>query len=87
MKLSEFAMGASFRCGDGLWRVTDIGKRVIVAMRIDRVFETVKPNRRRILNQAEAEAEGWFKGPPYALAEEVFDENDMEGCSPGEERP
>jgi len=28
----------------------------------------------------------WFNGPPYAVAESVFDENDMEGCSLTEER-
>jgi len=25
--------------------------------------------------------ESWFEGPPYALAEEVFDEHAMEGCT------
>jgi len=24
----------------------------------------------------------WLEGPPYALAEDVFDENDIGGCSP-----
>jgi hypothetical protein len=24
--------------------------------------------------------ESWMKGPPYALAEHVFDEDDMKGC-------
>jgi hypothetical protein len=23
----------------------------------------------------------WYSGPPFAVAEIVFDENDMEGCS------
>jgi hypothetical protein len=23
----------------------------------------------------------WYNGPPYALSETVFDENDMTGCS------
>ena len=22
----------------------------------------------------------WYRGPPYAVAESVFDENDFEGC-------
>jgi hypothetical protein len=28
----------------------------------------------------------WYDGPPYAVAESVFDEDDLEGCtlSPGE---
>jgi len=24
----------------------------------------------------------WYNGPPYAVAEMVFDENDLEGCEP-----
>jgi hypothetical protein len=39
------------------------------------------PSAHRILTQARAEAEGWFNGPPYALAKVVFDENDSEECS------
>lgn len=31
---------------------------------------------------AEAEADGWFSGPPYAIAESVFDEDDMKACVP-----
>jgi hypothetical protein len=40
------------------------------------------PKHGRTLDRAEAEAEGWFGGPPYAVAERVFDEYDIEGCSP-----
>ncbi len=35
----------------------------------------------RTLNGAEAEQEGWFNGPPYAVAEHLFDEYDLEGCT------
>ncbi len=35
----------------------------------------------RSLSGAEAEAQGWFAGPPYAVAETVFDEDDLEACS------
>jgi hypothetical protein len=112
MKHSEFKIGESFRTGAGLWRVTDIGTRVVVAIRIDRTGVVSIPRRGapiaakvvavkgdqvevelmprepdRILNEAEAEAEGWFKGPPYAVAECVFDEYDQRGCSiPGDEQ-
>ena len=37
----------------------------------------------RELHGRGAEAEGWFRGPPYAVVESVFDENDIEGCAPG----
>jgi hypothetical protein len=84
MRHAEFKIGGTFRCGGGrLWRCTDIGTRTIVAIRIDRVEVGGSPALRRTLSGVEAEAEGWFRGPPYAVAESVFDENDIEGCSPG----
>lgn len=82
MEHKEFAIGGSFRCGGSLWRCTDVGTRVIVAIRVDRVdVDGSAPELRRTLGRQEAEAEGWFNGPPYAVAESVFDEYDMEGCS------
>jgi hypothetical protein len=82
MQRTEFVIGAAFWCGGNLWRCTDIGTRVIVAIRLNRVdVGSTAPEHRRTLNQAEAEAEGWFNGPPYAVLESVFDENDIAGCS------
>jgi hypothetical protein len=37
MKHGEFKIGMEFRIGGGLWRVTDIGTRTVIAIRIDRV--------------------------------------------------
>lgn len=37
MRLAEFEIGQTFRCGDHLWRCTDIGSRVVVAIRLDAV--------------------------------------------------
>ena len=45
------------------------------------MWEAPHLSSRLTLNRAEAEAKGWFNGPPYAVAESVFDENDMQGCS------
>lgn len=82
MKHSEFKIGETFWCSGRQWRCTDIGTRTIVAIRIDRVdVESTNPELRRTLNQAEAKAEGWFNGPPYAVAESVFDEHFIEVCS------
>ena len=81
MKHSEFKIGSIFYCGGRTWRCTDIGTRTIVAIRIDRVeIGSDDPRHRRTISGREAEAEGWFNGPPYAVAEHVFDENDLEGC-------
>jgi hypothetical protein len=66
-----------------MWRCTDIGTRTIIAIRIDSVeVGSNSPELSRTLSQSEAEAEGWFHGPPYVVLESVFDENDLEGCSP-----
>lgn len=83
MKHSDFTIGGAFRFGEREWRCTDIGSRTIIAIHIDCVrVGSDKPELRRTLDRAAAEAEGWFNGPPYAIAEHVFDEHDIEGCSP-----
>lgn len=63
MKKSDFQIGTEFYTGAGKWRCTDVGTRVIVAIRID-----------------DQEAHN-LVGPPYSVAESVFDEYDMGGCS------
>ena len=82
MRHADFRIGAEFRCGGRLWRCTDIGTRTIVAIRIDRVEVGGSPPLRPTLSEAEAEADVWFTGPPYAGAESAFDEDDIEGCAP-----
>lgn len=83
MQHSDFKIGQEFWCSGRQWRCTDIGTRTIVALRLDRIEAASNdPKHRRTLDRAEAEAEGWFNGPPYAVAESVFDEDDIEGCSP-----
>ena len=79
---SSLTIGDTFWCGDRQWRCTDIGTRTLTAIRIDVVeVGSNDPALRRSLTRAEAEAEGCFNGPPYAVAEVVFDEYDQEGCS------
>lgn len=82
MQHSDFRTGETFWSGGRQWRCTDIGTRTIVAIRIDQVeVGSPNPELRRTLRRAEAEADGWFNGPPYAVAEFVFDEDDMPVCS------
>ena len=59
----EFQIGLEFYTAGGKWRCTDIGTRVIVAIKLDQTDES------------------WYNGPPYAVAEIVFDEYDFGGCS------
>ncbi len=83
MKLADFKIGEEFCCGGRQWRCTDIGTRTIIAIRIDQVeISSNVPGLSRTLSRPEAEAEGWFRGPPYAVAENVFDEDDITGCTP-----
>ncbi len=63
MKHIDFRIGTEFYTGAGKWRCTDVGTRVIVAIRID---DQVPRN---------------LVGPPYSVAENVFDEYDFGGCS------
>ncbi|MGU3588302.1 hypothetical protein ACLBYF_04150 [Methylobacterium brachiatum] len=88
MDLSDFRIGGEFTTADGRrrWRCTDIGTRTVAAIRIDEVeMATLVPGNpvaTRIVPGAEAEAEGFFIGPPYKVAEHLFDEDDREGCEP-----
>jgi hypothetical protein len=84
MTLDEFHIGSPFWCSGRQWRCTDIGSRVVVAIRIDQtIITTIQRgvNSRRAIGQEEAERTGWFNGPPYAVAEIVFDEDDLEACT------
>jgi hypothetical protein len=82
MNHSDFSLGGTFWCAGGAWRCTDIGTRVIVAIPIDSVeVRRTPPGLLETLSQTDVEADGWFNGPPYAVAEHVFDENDLPGCS------
>lgn len=81
MKHGDFGIGETFWCGGRQWRCTDIGTRTVVAICIDRIRMTgnsLEITQR--LGGADPAVEGWLMGPPYALAEAVFDEDDQEAC-------
>lgn len=85
MEHSEFHIGMDFWCGGGgRWRCTDVGTRTVVAIRIDQVKTTTvgtDGTTYETLKYEQANAAGWFIGPPYAVSEVVFDEDDLEACS------
>lgn len=60
--LGEVRIGGRFLCGDAEWIVTDIGTRTLTAIKLD---EKAKGD------------PSWIEGPPYALAEVCFDEEDI----------
>ena len=87
MALSDFRIGAEFESSGRVFRCTDIGTRTVVAIRVDSVTLSCSDGSRRGLTREEAEREGWFEGPPYAVAETVFDEEDLVVCSPLPDQP
>ena len=84
MDHSEFRIGLEFWCSDRQWRCTDVESRVVVAIRVDATniaSHDGEVTSTRRLTRTEAEEAGWFNGPPYGVAESVFDEDDLDGCS------
>lgn len=86
MQHSDFRLGQTFFCGEKRWRCTDIGTRVIVAISLEphvQVKVNIDPNdrSRRTEIRSLSDDPDSQNGPPYGIAETVFDENDMPGCS------
>lgn len=85
MEHRDFTIGCEFTCGGNRWRCTDIGTRVIVAICLE-LSEKVRAwqgedgtwHQERYVSDDPS----WFNGPPYAVVERVFDENDLGGCTP-----
>jgi hypothetical protein len=67
MRHDDFRIGDRFWTATGEWQCTDVGTRTIAAVKID--------------TRAAADP-SWLNGPPYAVAEHVFDEDAFEDCSP-----
>jgi len=81
MKHSEFTIGQNFECGGRQWRCSDIGTRVIVAIPIDFTNITTT-NNKQSKSETRVLTEKDLTGPPYWLAETVFDEDDILSCTP-----
>ena len=86
MTHDEFSIGLEFWCCNKRWRCTDIGTRVIVAISLEpheiAHVKTAPMDRTRKIEVREVTSDpSWLNGPPYAVVESVFDEDDIEGCS------
>lgn len=79
MKHEDFFIGLEFNTGAGTWRCTDVGTRTIVAIRIDQV-PVVSSCNGEVSTAIITNDPSWFNGPPYAVAESIFDEFGMGGC-------
>jgi hypothetical protein len=82
MELSDFAIGETFWTPAGAFRCTDIGTRVVVAVKLGPPevsrAESVD-GELRITKQIDHDA-SWLNGPPYNVEEVIFDANGLLGC-------
>lgn len=62
---SDFHIGCYFNCGDETWLCTDVGQRVVIAIKLPKHVKDYS----------------WFNGPTYAVAEIVFDEDSILACT------
>jgi len=82
INISDFFIGLEFYTAGGKWRCTDIGTRVIVAIRIDQITVSMHNRKKGTATAIVNDDHSWFEGPPYSVAENVFDEYDIVvGCS------
>ena len=86
MRLEDFHIGLEFWCGETRWRCTDVGSRVVVAIAIGpRAFVSLEPDLENLGKHIEhrytEDEPSWYNGPPYAVAEQVFDEHSIKSCS------
>jgi len=88
LELSEFRIGMNFYIHQARFRCTDIGSKVVFGIQLTpqvgsgKIEEMPNVNGLRRLTEGDDEAAGWFNGPPYAVTEIVFDEDDIQRCTP-----
>jgi len=81
MKHGDFSIGMQFMTDSGRWRCTDIGTRTIAAIKISEASVTTRAADGTMTTRTECSPDpSWFHGPPYAVAEQVFDEDALTAC-------
>lgn len=71
---TDFFIGREFWTETGHWRCTDVGTRTICAIHLEPLTRsTDQPD--GTFTKSIRDDPSWFNGPPYAVAEYVFDEN------------
>jgi hypothetical protein len=87
MKHEEFRIGIQFWCGGRRWRCTDVGSRTVVGICLEPhevvsvVSVTGDVEGSGMTTRTITADDSWLVGPPYAVAEEVFDEHSIQGCT------
>jgi hypothetical protein len=82
MELSDFAIGETFWTHVGAFRCTDIGTRVVVAVKLGprEIGRAEKVDGELRITKRIDDDPSWLNGPPYLVEEVVFDENELLGC-------
>ncbi|OQX03685.1 MAG: hypothetical protein BWK73_38730 [Thiothrix lacustris] len=86
MKHADFQIGTEFFTAAGRWRCTDVGTRVIVAISLEpreTVCQWTDAKGERVQETFISDDPLDLIGLPYSVAELVFDEYDLAGCSTG----
>jgi hypothetical protein len=91
MKHSEFRIGLEFWCREKQRRCTDVGSRVIIAIsqephEVVALIPADSPTEAPQTRSYITDDASWLSGPPYQVAEQVFDKYDLEACSLDQER-
>lgn len=69
----------------GAWRCTDVGTRTVIAIKLGPREIThceIDHNGNRQMSTIIDDDPSCLDGPPYAVAESIFDEYDIEACYP-----
>lgn len=84
MTHDDFKVGLEFRYRDQTWRCTDVGSRTVIAICITEVWVTRARANTNIKERFKLEGiePKRLDGPPYGVAEQVFDERMMSSCIP-----
>ena len=82
MEFNDFVIGETFWTQQGAFRCTDIGTRVVVAVKLGprEVSRAESVDGELRITRRIDDDPSWLKGPPYAVEEVIFDENELLGC-------
>jgi hypothetical protein len=89
MKHGEFKIGLEFYMSSKRYRVTDVGTRIVAAIRVSGPHEVVRSRtlpdgthetKHVSYTRQQAQARGIFNGPSYGVVEYLIDEEDQLGC-------
>lgn len=82
MELGKFVIGETFCTHHGAFLCTDIGTRVVVAVKLGprEIARAESVDGELRITKRIDDDPSWLNGPPYAVEEVVFDENELLGC-------